>query len=59
MTYEQRTAARLRQEVQQFENNPQAVGQQILDRLWQARLDEAAEHQRLMRELNPTGLRIW
>ena len=58
-TYEQRAAAQLHKEIQEFEGNPQATGQAILDRLWQARLDEAEEQRRLMRELNPIGLRIW
>jgi hypothetical protein len=50
---------RLRRRRLATNNNPQAVGQAILDRIWQARLDQADEARRLERELNPTGLKIW
>jgi hypothetical protein len=58
-TYEQIAAAQLRKEAEALENNSQATGQAMLDRYWQSKLDLEAEHRRMMRELNPTGLRIW
>jgi hypothetical protein len=58
-TYNQRMARRAQQELAEFENNPQATGQAILDRWWQSQRDDAAEYRRRMRELNPTGLKIW
>jgi hypothetical protein len=58
-THEQRLQRRRLAIAEEFNNNPQAVGQAILDRIWQSRLDQAAEARRRERELNPTGLKIW
>jgi hypothetical protein len=40
-------------------NEPRNRAQAQLDRWMQSQLDLEAEHRRLMRELNPTGLKIW
>jgi hypothetical protein len=58
-TSEQRLSAKIRKDIEAFENDPVAKAQAVIDRWWQSRLDEAAERRRMMRELNPTGLRIW
>jgi hypothetical protein len=58
-SYEQLVAARLKQEFEEFDNSSQQTGQAVLDRYWQAKLDEEAAYRRMIRELNPTGLRIW
>jgi hypothetical protein len=58
-TYEQRVERRRQAAIDAFENDPVARQQQVLDRWWQEQLDAAAQHRRFMRELNPTGLKIW
>jgi hypothetical protein len=58
-TFEGRLQRRRLAMAEELNNNPQAVGQAILDRIWQSRLDAAAEERRRERELNPTGLKIW
>jgi hypothetical protein len=57
-TYQQRLAARLQQEYAELDD-PVVKVQLQLDRWWQSERDEAAEYHRLMRELNPTGFKIW
>ena len=59
MTHDQRLSALIRKQIEAFESDPVAKAQAVLDKWWQARLDDEAEHRRLMRDLNPTGLRIW
>jgi hypothetical protein len=58
-SYEQRIGKRMRDEVAEFEADKRAQAQQQLDWWWQNRLDLEAEHRRMMKELNPTGLKIW
>jgi hypothetical protein len=58
-TYEQIVQRRRQAAVDAFENDPVARQQHLLDRWWQEKLDAAADHRRMMRELNPTGLKIW
>ena len=58
-TQEQRTAKRLRQELAAFEADQRAQVQQRIDWWVQSQRDVEAEYRRLMRELNPTGLKIW
>ena len=58
-TFAQRTSKRVQQEYAEFHADAQRTGQAQLDHWWQSRLDEEAEYRRLMKELNPTGLRIW
>jgi hypothetical protein len=58
-TFDQRLTAKISKDLETFESDPIAKGQAVLDAWWQRRLDEAAEHRRMMRELNPTGLKIW
>jgi hypothetical protein len=58
-THEQRLQRRRLPMAEELNNNPQAVGQAILDRIWQSRIDAAAEERRRERELNPYGQRIW
>jgi hypothetical protein len=57
--YDQRLTAKIQKDIAAFESDRVAKGQAVLDRWWQERLDAAAEHRRMMRELNPTGLKIW
>ena len=49
---------RIAQELVEFDT-PQARYQAVLDRWVQSERDSEAEYRRLMRELNPTGLKIW
>ena len=58
-TQEQRTARRLREEVAAFESDRRAQTQQRIDWWVECQRDVEAEYRRLMRELNPTGLKIW
>jgi hypothetical protein len=58
-TYDQRLTAKISKDLEAFESDPVAKGQAVLDAWWQRRLDEAEERRRMMRELNPTGLKIW
>ena len=52
--YYQRLAEEMREA-----DTPQARYQAVLDRWVQSERDSEAEYRRLMRELNPTGLKIW
>jgi hypothetical protein len=58
-TYEQRLERRRQAMFDEFEADSRAKKQAVLDRWWQQRRDEAEEHRRFLRELNPTGLKIW
>ena len=58
-TQEQRTAKRLREELAAFENDRRAQIQQRIDHWMECQRDVGAEYRRMMRELNPTGLKIW
>jgi hypothetical protein len=58
-TFDQRLSAKISKDLEAFEADPVARRQQQIDRWWQERLDAAAEHRRMMQELNPTGLKIW
>jgi hypothetical protein len=58
-TFDQRLTAKISKDLEAFERDPRAKAQAVLDAWWQRRLDEAAEHRRMMQELNPTGLKIW
>jgi hypothetical protein len=58
-TSEQRAGKRMRDEVAEFEADKCAQAQQQLDWWWQNKLDAAAEERRMMKELNPVGLKVW
>jgi hypothetical protein len=58
-TYEERVQRRRQAAFDEFEADSRAKAQAMLNHWWQEKLDAAEEHRRLMRELNPTGLRIW
>jgi hypothetical protein len=50
---------RLKAEVEAFEADKQAQGQAQLDAFWRSKIEAELEYRQLLRELNPTGLRIW
>jgi hypothetical protein len=56
--YTRRLQRRIEEGLRELDT-PRARYQAQLDRFWQNKLDEAAEHRKMMRELNPTGLKIW
>jgi hypothetical protein len=58
-TYERRVERRRQAMIDEFDADSRAKKQAVLDRWWQQRRDEAEEHRRFMRSLNPTGLKIW
>jgi hypothetical protein len=58
-TYEQRVQRRRQAAVEEFENNPVARQQMLLDRWWQEKLDAEADYNRMMSRLNEVGLKIW
>jgi hypothetical protein len=58
-TFDDRLSAKIQKDIEAFERDPVARGQAALDRWWQQKLDAVEDHRRMMRELNPTGLRIW
>jgi hypothetical protein len=58
-TFEQIVQRRRQAAVDAFEADGRAKAQAVLDRWWQQKRDEEEAHRKLMRELNPTGLKIW
>jgi hypothetical protein len=58
-SYEQRVRRRRQAALDEFEADGRAKAQAVLDAWWQERLNAAADYQRMMRQLNPTGLKIW
>ena len=50
---------RLAREADEFQSDPRAQAQRRIDTWVQSQRDLEAEYRRLMRELNPTGLKIW
>jgi hypothetical protein len=58
-SYEARTGKRMCDEVAEFEADKRAQAQAQLDHWWQGQRDLEVEHRRMMKELNPTGLRVW
>ena len=56
--FEKHLARRWQQEIAAFENDEQAKGQAVLDRLWRERRELAEEEARIRRYLDPfnTGL---
>jgi hypothetical protein len=56
--FNRRTHQRMQEELAEL-NDPRNRQQRILDDWWQTQRDLAAEERRLMRDLNPTGLKIW
>jgi hypothetical protein len=58
-SYEQRRQRRQQAMIDEFSADSRAKRQAEIDRFWQARIDDEEEYRRRMRELDPTGLKIW
>jgi hypothetical protein len=57
-THNKNVSKRMAAEFAELED-PIISGQLQIDHWWRTKIEMEAEHRRMMRELNPTGLRIW
>ena len=56
--YNQRVSKRMQVELRDLDNS-RARYQAQLDKYWRDKLEAEMEAERIRRELNPTGLRVW